>query len=133
LSRLNNIGARVAKQNFLRHISTLFLLFFLAGCSNPQLVPPSTAFPATPVITSTPTSVPTITPTPGPTRPLLMAHYMPWYQTPSISGNGKWGYHWTMNHFDPNQKDANGRQEIASHFYPLTGPYDSQYDALLEY
>lgn len=50
---------------------------------------------------------------------------MPWYQTPSESGY--WGWHWTMDHFN----SAEG--EIASHFTPLTGPYDSRDDALLEY
>lgn len=58
-------------------------------------------------------------------RPLFMAHYMPWYQTPDVSG--AWGWHWTMNHFNP----AAG--EIASQFTPLTGPYDSQDEAILEY
>ncbi|MCZ2099424.1 MAG: hypothetical protein LC121_24825 [Anaerolineae bacterium] len=56
---------------------------------------------------------------------------MPWYQTPDVSGY--WGWHWTMDHFDPTQPDANGRPQIASHFMPLTGPYDSQDDAVLEY
>ncbi|MBI5960594.1 MAG: glycoside hydrolase family 99-like domain-containing protein [Chloroflexi bacterium] len=64
-------------------------------------------------------------------RPLLLAHYMPWYQTPEISG--QWGWHWTMDHFDPSQTDEKGRPQIASHFTPLTGPYDSNDDALLEY
>jgi hypothetical protein len=59
------------------------------------------------------------------TRPLLMAHYMPWYQTPDVSGY--WGWHWTMDHFDPSQG------EFASHYTPLTGLYDSSDDALLEY
>jgi hypothetical protein len=58
-------------------------------------------------------------------RPLLLAHYMPWYQTPEISGY--WGWHWTMDHFDPEQG------EFASHYTPLIGLYDSQDDALLEY
>ncbi|MEP7294175.1 MAG: glycoside hydrolase family 71/99-like protein, partial [Chloroflexota bacterium] len=58
-------------------------------------------------------------------RPLLMAHYMPWYQTPDVSG--VWGWHWTMDHFDPEQG------EFASHFMPLTGVYDSQDEAILEY
>ncbi len=57
-------------------------------------------------------------------RPLLLAHYMPWYQTPQVSG--RWGWHWTMNHFD-------APAEIASHSTPLTGPYDSQDEAILEY
>jgi hypothetical protein len=60
-----------------------------------------------------------------------MAHYMPWYQTLAVSGT--WGWHWTMNHFDPSQKDAGGQPNIASHYHPLTGPYDSSDDALLEY
>lgn len=60
-----------------------------------------------------------------------MAHYMPWYQTPDV--NGYWGWHWTMNHFNPAQTDENGRPQIASHTMPLTGPYDSMDGALLEY
>lgn len=68
---------------------------------------------------------------PAATRPLLLAHYMPWYQTPSVSG--MWGWHWTMNHFNPNQQDSEGQAQIASHYYPHTGPYDSRDDAILEY
>ena len=64
-------------------------------------------------------------------RPLILAHYMPWYQTPSGSPN--WGWHWTMNHYDPRQEDENGQSSIASHYYPLTGPYDSGDQDLLEY
>ncbi len=67
----------------------------------------------------------------GNERPLLLAHYMPWYQTPDVSGY--WGWHWTMDHFDPTRMDENGRPQIASQFTPLTGPYDSQDDAILEY
>lgn len=55
-------------------------------------------------------------------RPLILAHYLPWYTADYKAG--KWGWHWTMNHFDPN-KMVNGRREIASHYYPLIGPYDS--------
>jgi len=61
----------------------------------------------------------------------IIAHYMPWYQAPSVSGY--WGWHWTMNHFNPNSIDAEGHREIASQYYPLTGPYDSQDDDILEY
>lgn len=64
-------------------------------------------------------------------RPLLMAHYMPWYQTPDVSGY--WGWHWTMDHFDPTQTNEKGQPEIAAHFMPLTGPYDSSDEAVLEY
>ncbi|RPH99175.1 MAG: hypothetical protein EHM72_11835, partial [Calditrichaeota bacterium] len=64
-------------------------------------------------------------------RPLLLAHYMPWHQTPDFYGY--WGYHWTMNHFNPDNVDENGRREIASHYYPLNGPYDSTDPDILEY
>jgi hypothetical protein len=67
----------------------------------------------------------------NPKRPVFMAHFMPWHQTPEVSGY--WGYHWTMNRFDPDKTDSTGRREIASHYYPLTGPYDSQDADILEY
>jgi hypothetical protein len=67
----------------------------------------------------------------GQNKPVFLAHYMPWHQTPAVSGY--WGWHWTMNHFDPDKIDQNGCREIASHFYPLTGPYDSQDEHILEY
>src|SRR5688572_29912082 len=63
-------------------------------------------------------------------RPLLLTHFMPWYQTPDVSGY--WGWHWRMDHFDPS-KTVDGRQQIASQFMPLTGPYDSQDETVLEY
>lgn len=53
---------------------------------------------------------------------LLMAHYMPWFAAKPFSP--QWGWHWTMNHYDPNSL-ANGQPEIASHYSPLIGPYDS--------
>ncbi len=64
-------------------------------------------------------------------RPLFMAHYMPWYQTPATSS--RWGWHWTMDHFNPRVTDEDGRPQIASHYMPLTGPYDSSDPDLLEY
>jgi hypothetical protein len=60
------------------------------------------------------------------------AHYMPWYETPETN-NGKWGMHWTMNTRNPNITDANGKRQIASHFYPLTGPYASSDANIIEY
>lgn len=56
-------------------------------------------------------------------RPRVFVHYMPWYATEQISGG--WGWHWTMDHFDPKRQTRDGRREIASHDYPLIGPYDS--------
>ena len=62
--------------------------------------------------------------------PRLLVHYMPWYATRDVSGS--WGWHWTMNHFDPERRTADGRREIASHEYPLIGPYDSGDARVLE-
>ncbi len=56
------------------------------------------------------------------TRRMLMAHYMPWFQAKPFSP--QWGWHWTMNHYDPD-KVVNGRRGVASHYAPLIGPYDS--------
>jgi len=61
----------------------------------------------------------------------VMAHYMPWFVAKPYSSS--WGYHWTMNHYDPDSIGANGRRAIASWYYPLIGPYDSADPAVLEY
>jgi len=62
--------------------------------------------------------------------PFLMVHYMPWYQSPPYSSY--YGWHWTMNHYNP-EKEIGGKREIASHYYPLIGPYDSRDPDLIEY
>lgn len=58
-------------------------------------------------------------------------HYMPWFETPETIG--RWGWHWTMNTKNPNKVDATGKREIASHFYPLIGPYASRDKDVIEY
>lgn len=63
-------------------------------------------------------------------KPLLV-YYMPWYMAKPYSPN--WGWHWTMNHFDPDTINASGERQIASWYYPLIGPYDSADPAVLEY
>ena len=63
-------------------------------------------------------------------------HYMPWFQTPSSlggTGGSQWGYHWKMNTQNPNIVDATGKRQIASHYYPMIGPYDSTDPNVLEY
>jgi hypothetical protein len=60
----------------------------------------------------------------------LFAHYMPWYEAKPRSQT--WGWHWTMNTFDPDDKKS-GRPAIASHYHPLIGPYDSGDPDVLEY
>src|SRR6185369_7452673 len=61
----------------------------------------------------------------------LLAHYMPWFVAKPYSPN--WGWHWTMNHFNPDTMDASGRRQIASWYYPQIGPYDSLDPVVLEY
>jgi hypothetical protein len=60
-------------------------------------------------------------------QPLVLAHYMPWFQ--------KNGYHWSEGspYFNPSRMLPDGRANIASHYYPLTGNYDSSDPAVLEY
>lgn len=59
-------------------------------------------------------------------------HYMAWFETKESSGNNTWGYHWTMANKNPDNVDANGKREIASHYYPLIGPYHSGDKNVLE-
>ncbi|MCH2061777.1 MAG: glycoside hydrolase family 71/99-like protein [Verrucomicrobiales bacterium] len=60
----------------------------------------------------------------------ILVHYMPWYASKSFSG--EWGWHWTMNHFDPDKKGREGKRLLASHYRPLIGPYDSNDPDVLE-
>jgi hypothetical protein len=61
----------------------------------------------------------------------VMVYYLPWYAAKPF--NREWGWHWTMNHFHPDQVNASGEREVASWYYPLIGPYDSADPAVLEY
>lgn len=61
----------------------------------------------------------------------VMVYYMPWYTAKPYSDG--WGWHWTMNHFNPDRVNASGERQIASWYYPLIGPYDSSDPAVLEY
>ncbi len=63
----------------------------------------------------------------------LYAHYMPWFEDRSTSNNGNWGWHWTMNNQNPDIILEDNRRQIASHYYPLIGPYASSDPDLLEY
>ena len=62
--------------------------------------------------------------------PRILAHYMPWYMAKPHSRI--WGWHWTMGTFDPESR-ANARPNIASHYHPIIGPYDSADPDVLEY
>ena len=61
----------------------------------------------------------------------IFVHYMPWFQSKDFSG--EWGMHWKMDRCNPDNIDADGRREIASHFYPLAEPYDSSDPVVLDY
>lgn len=63
----------------------------------------------------------------------IYAHVMPWFETKQSSGTGKWGIHWTMDTQNPDQQDGTGKRQIASHFYPLIGPYASGDADVVEY
>ncbi|SFI24665.1 glycoside hydrolase family 71/99-like protein [Planctomicrobium piriforme] len=63
-------------------------------------------------------------------RPLLLVHYMPWYA--ADPAQKKWGWHWTMNKFQPGHPQ-NGQLDIASHYHPSIGVYDSGDQHVLEY
>jgi hypothetical protein len=65
-----------------------------------------------------------------PRRPLILVHYMPWFEARPTAP--AWGWHWTMNAFDP-EKVVDGKRQIASHYSPLIGPYDSGDPAVVEY
>jgi hypothetical protein len=60
----------------------------------------------------------------------VYAHYMPWFESKEI--NGAWGMHWTMDTRDPDNI-TDGKRDIASHFYPLIGPYASVDPDVIEY
>jgi hypothetical protein len=66
------------------------------------------------------------------TNPMkVYMHYMPWFETPATIG--KWGWHWTMSNKNPNIIGTDGQRQIASHYYPLIGPYASRDKDVIEY
>lgn len=62
---------------------------------------------------------------------LMMVYYMPWFSAKPY--NQAWGWHWTMDRFNPDTTNTLGQRQIASWYYPLIGPYDSADPAVLEY
>lgn len=72
---------------------------------------------------------------PGQPAPLhaktILAYYLAWYAAPPHST--EWGWHWTMDRFQPDRINALGEREIASWYQPWIGPYDSGDTVALEY
>lgn len=62
----------------------------------------------------------------------VFVHLMPWFETKATNG-GSWGVHWKMNTQNPDIIDSSGRRQIASHYYPLIGPYASGDTAVIQY
>ncbi len=54
----------------------------------------------------------------------VSVHYMPWFETKTSNPSGQWGYHWTMANKNPDVI-VEGKRQIASHYYPMIGPYHS--------
>ena len=68
------------------------------------------------------------------TNPMkVYMHYMPWFETPTTLGGSNWGYHWKFNNRNPNIVDTAGKRQIASHYYPMIGPYASRDADVIEY
>ncbi|MFT3683016.1 MAG: glycoside hydrolase family 71/99-like protein [Ferruginibacter sp.] len=93
---------------------------------------------------------PTTTPPPGeeewdgvvrPAAPLAVSksstkkvfvHLMPWFETKA--SNGSWGIHWTMAKGSTYPETiVSGRRRIASHYYPMIGPYASGDTSVIDY
>jgi hypothetical protein len=62
-------------------------------------------------------------------RPVVLAHYMPWFNSKEVSG--EWGWHWKLKNQNP-ENLIGDKRDIASHYYPLMGPYDSSDPEVLE-
>jgi len=105
-----------------KHFKPLFAVFlslaFGFGCSDDSKGDNS---PGTDPITENFDPVPI----PKTNATKVYMHYMPWFETNESSPDGQWGYHWKMANKNPNIIDGNGRRQIASHYYPLIGPYHS--------
>jgi hypothetical protein len=107
------------KRNSFLIIIFLILSFFLTSCNSRP---------------STSTGTPSPTDTPSHPSTKVWMHYMPWFQAPYSLGGTNWGYHWKMNNQNPNIIDpVTGKRQIAAHYYPLIGPYDSRDPDVIEY
>ena len=122
-----NLSLRIQILAMLKKISTI--IFFAAAAA---LCLSSGKESSRPSSTAQDTQIPTAD-KPAPVlaalgadgRKILLAHMMPWYETPAVRGH--WGFHWSGGKppHDPEKLDENGLPDIRSHFHPLIGLYDS--------
>jgi len=113
-------------------IATLFAP--LLGCSKSHTSPTPVKQPDKPVDKpdTTVTVVTGAKPVVKTNSQKVYVHYMPWFETPATSDNGKWGSHWTMATQNPDII-SNDRRQIASYFYPMIGPYASSDRDVIDY
>ncbi len=100
-------------------IVILFASFCILGCSCKQQ----------PEVTPDPVVEPVAVQKTNDTR--VFMHYMPWFHSKDYSGY--WGSHWRMDNANPEYTLGNGNLHIASHYYPLIGPYDSSDPDVIDY
>ncbi|SDE48106.1 hypothetical protein SAMN05216464_106290 [Mucilaginibacter pineti] len=116
-----------------KYLSVVSVLVLLLSCSKSSSTPAPVIDPVitkpidTAVVVKT-----TAKPVVKTNSQKVFVHYMPWFEDKTTSGTGKWGQHWTMANQNPDVI-TNGRRQIASHYYPLTGPYASSDRDIIDY
>jgi hypothetical protein len=66
----------------------------------------------------------------------VFAHILPWFEsnlTNNYNGGNAWGIHWTGGTNSSNQPYFDAPSQIASHYYPLIGPYASGDTNVIDY
>jgi hypothetical protein len=94
---------------------------------------PITPVPVIPVVPDTGLKVLAPMPVAKTNIQKVYVHFMPWFEDTLTSKNGAWGQHWTMANRNPKIIDVNGKRQIASWFYPKTGPYASRDSDVIDY
>jgi hypothetical protein len=121
INRLNR-----SLSNLLIFMVIVLSVFSCKKSSSPVIIPPPNTDTIVKVVTGAKPVVKT-------NSQKVFVHYMPWFETPATSGTGKWGLHWTMANENPDIILSNGRRQIASWFYPMIGPYDSDDGDVIDY
>jgi glycoprotein endo-alpha-1,2-mannosidase len=115
-------------------LSVIFLLFLVISCDNETIINNELSNDA---LEQAYQEVASQKQPPAPAEVIknnakkVYVHYMPWFF--NLKQDGYWGQHWTMTNKNPNNIDITGKREIASHYYPLIGPYSSNDNDLQEY
>lgn len=71
-----------------------------------------------------------------PTRPIVLCHYMSWFQWRVVDGvqaQSHWAWQGDHTSHDPSHISQTGRRDIASVYYPRIGVYDSADPAVIDY